>query len=242
MVGRYGRRNHGFIDMTGWVMSEHGVPDSWITVLSLADPYISPSDGHKRQRWLCQCKCGKEFITLGHRIRKGLAKSCGCKPTELSDEVIESIRKKNSTHGDSKSRLYKCWRGIKTRCLSPTDQHWKDYGGRGITVCDEWADSYENFREWALSNGYKDDLTIDRIDVNGNYEPSNCRWATIKEQANNKRDNNYLTFNGKTQTVVQWAEELGIIPVTLEARIHRYGWSVERALTEPVHNNGVKRK
>ena len=108
------------------------------------------------------------------------------------------------------------------------------YGGRGISVCKEWDESYEAFRDWALANGYADGLSIDRIDVDGNYEPPNCRWATNQEQQNNKRTNVYLTFNGKTQTIAQWAREVGINPVTLHARIYRYRWSVERALTEQV--------
>lgn len=234
METRYGKRKYGFVDMTGWVMAEHGVPNSWLTVLELAEPYISPSDGHKRQQWLCRCKCGKEFVTLGHRIRKGIVLSCGCKPPEFSDEWYENVKKSNSTHGDSGTRLYKCWHGIRLRCNNPQDQHYPLYGGRGISVCKEWDESYEAFRDWALANGYADGLSIDRIDVDGNYKPSNCRWATNQEQQNNKRTNVYLTFNGKTQTIVQWAREVGINPVTLNARIRRYRWSVERALTEQV--------
>lgn len=237
METKYGKRKYGFIDMTGWVMAEHGVPNSWLTVVKLAEPYISPSDGHKRQQWLCRCRCGNEIIVLGHRLRKGITLSCGCKPREFSDEWRQNIRERNMTHGDSKSRLYKCWRSMKDRCRNPSDHNYNLYGARGIDVCDEWYNSYEKFRNWALANGYTEELTIDRIDVNGGYEPSNCRWATNQEQANNKRTNVHLTFNGKTQTVFQWAREVGLNPITLEARIHRYKWDVERALTEPLHNN-----
>ena len=223
-----------FIDMTGWKMWEHGVPDSWITVISLAEPYISPKDGHKRQMWLCRCQCGKEFLCLGHRIRHGITKSCGCKPQADGYDFITNLGKKNKTHGDTGTRLYKIWSSMKARCNNPHDGHYKDYGERGIAVCDEWMMSYEDFKKWAEENGYKNNLTIDRIDVNGNYEPSNCRWANSTEQANNRRSSVLLDYNGETMTISQWAKRIGIKTVTLHARIKRYGWSIERALTEPV--------
>ncbi len=119
---------------------------------------------------------------------------------------------------------------MKDRCYNPNFKSFANYGGRGITVCDEWANSYRKFHEWSLENGYRDDLTIDRIDVNGNYEPSNCRWLTIKEQSYNKRTNRKLTYQNKTQTVTEWAVELNIKSNTLLYRLRR-GWTVERALS-----------
>ena len=117
---------------------------------------------------------------------------------------------------------------MKNRCNNPSDKRYKDYGGRGITFCKEWND-FESFRDWASANGYRDDLTIDRIDVNGNYEPSNCRWATIEEQANNKRNNLVFTLNGRTQTLAQWCEEYGMNYFTVYRRLG-YGWDISKAL------------
>ena len=124
-------------------------------------------------------------------------------------------------HGKYKTRLYRTWSRIKTRCYNKNFQHFKHYGGRGITVCDEWLHDFMAFYDWAISNGYADNLTIDRIDVDGNYEPSNCRWITNEEQQNNRRNNIHLTYKGKTQTITQWANELGIKRDLIERRYHR---------------------
>lgn len=113
-------------------------------------------------------------------------------------------------HGKSSTRLYRTWTRMKTRCYNKKFQHYKSYGGRGIKVCDEWLHDFMAFYNWAVSHGYNDNLTIDRIDVNGDYEPNNCRWLTNEEQQNNKRNNIHLTYKGKTQTISQWANELGI--------------------------------
>ena len=119
------------------------------------------------------------------------------------------------------------------RCTCECWRDYKNYGGRGITVCPEWKESFESFRDWALANGYQDNLTLDRIEVNGNYEPSNCRWATVKQQANNTRSSRYLEFNGEVKTVKEWADELGLNYRTLYSRITTKGWSIEKALTTP---------
>lgn len=121
---------------------------------------------------------------------------------------------------------------MKNRCYNPKNKHYKDYGGRGITVCDEWLDKkngHKNFWNWALENGWKEKLSIDRIDVNGNYEPSNCRWATPKEQANNRRNNAYITIHGATKTAQEWAEQIGITERAFMSRV-AYGWSEDRLL------------
>lgn len=149
---------------------------------------------------------------------------------------------KKVRHGLSRTRLYRKYVGMKTRCYCNNEQYYKDYGGRGIKVCDEWLGKYgfTNFAKWAFENGYSEEkgdngktiLTLDRIDVNGDYTPSNCRWVTNQEQQNNKRDNVFLEFNGKKQTMMQWARELGVGFRMIENRIKR-GWSVEKTLTTP---------
>lgn len=132
-----------------------------------------------------------------------------------------------------RTRLYTAWSNMKQRCCNRARPDYPTYGGRGITICPEWAEDFSAFMAWALDNGYKDHLTLDRIDTNGPYSPGNCRWVTRKAQANNRRTNRLLTLYGKTQSMGQWAQELGIGSGTLWRRLHN-GWSVERALTMPV--------
>lgn len=160
----------------------------------------------------------------------------------LSEETKMKISRANRTHGESKTRLYRVWYHIRSRCFDKNTPYYKDYGGRGITICDEWRGNYIAFRDWALQNGYREDLTIDRIDNNGNYEPSNCRWADAKTQANNRRSNLYLTYNGETLTALQWAKKLGINHNTISMRLYKYGKTVDEALSLPVKaQKGVKR-
>ena len=133
------------------------------------------------------------------------------------------------------TRLGRIHHNMKTRCNNPNYDKYQYYGGRGISVCDEWNNSYDSFEEWSLSHGYADDLTLDRIDQDGNYTPENCRWVSIKEQANNRSSNHYLIYNDKTQTLTQWAEETGIPYSCLLQRV-KAGWPVDRIFTEPYHN------
>lgn len=179
---------------------------------------------HRRVLWLCKCDCGNYKSISGNDLNK--CSSCGCKKREL---LIE----KNTTHNATKTRLYNTWQGMKKRCYNPKDKYYHIYGGRGITVCDEWKDNFQAFYDWAMSHGYQDDLSIDRIDPDGNYSPENCRWATAKEQANNKRNNHLIGYNGKKQTMIQWANELDIKYQTLAARINKYHWNIDRALNTP---------
>ena len=135
-------------------------------------------------------------------------------------------------HGETHTRLHKIWESMIARCEYEKHPYFADYGGRGVTVCEEWHD-YLTFRNWAMSNGYSDDLTIDRIKNEDGYNPNNCKWSTIKEQQNNKRNNRRLTWNGETKTVTEWAEVVGISKTTIKERLNA-GWTVEMALTTPV--------
>lgn len=175
--------------------------------------------------WLCMCDCGNETVVSGGHLRGLKTKSCGCSRKET----------KNFTHKMTGSRLYKVWQAMKSRCYYEKSEMFKHYGGRGITVCDEWKNSFISFYDWSIKNGYDENAergqcTIDRIDVNGNYEPNNCRWATIKQQANNTRRNHLIKYNGKTQTVSQWANELGVEPDSIFNRLQK-GFTEEEALT-----------
>lgn len=143
---------------------------------------------------------------------------------------------KREMHGDSKAKahLYNTWRAMKSRCYNENDKSYKWYGKKGIVVCDAWKDSYVNFKEWAQRSGYEDGLTIERLDTNGNYEPENCCWKTILEQANNRSDNIDITYNGDTKTLKQWAVQLNIPYQTLQFRVCDAGWSIDKAFTEPL--------
>ena len=147
--------------------------------------------------WLFRCDCGKEKVINKQSVIRGLTTSCGC-------YAIEERNKANSTHKMSKTRLYRCWQDMKNRCYNPSRKKYEIYGGRGIIVCSEWKNSFENFSDWSLRNGYKEGLSIDRIDVNGNYCPENCRWTTMKEQNNNRRNNHKITINNETKNLCEW--------------------------------------
>ena len=142
--------------------------------------------------WLCQCDCGNKTLVRTPMLNSGRTKSCGCLKFES----------RNSTHGLGKTRLYSLWSKMKDRCFRKNNPAYKWYGGRGITICKEWIEDFINFYNWAMDNGYNDDLSIDRIDVNGNYEPSNCRWIPLKEQALNTRTTKFLTYKGFRCTMV----------------------------------------
>lgn len=182
---------------------------------------VGRAENNSRNRacWVCACKCGSITVVSGSDLLSGNTKSCGCR------------RKK---HGFSRTRLHKIWLCMKNRCYYHNHDQYSNYGCRGIAVCDEWKNNFIAFMNWALASGYNDNLTIDRIDVDGNYEPSNCRWITNKEQQNNRRNNHMISFNGKTQSLTKWAEEFGIKSRTLSQRINGMHWSIEKALTTPV--------
>lgn len=142
-------------------------------------------------RWLCECDCGNEKVIRAQDLKEGKTQSCGCLRSELVSE-------RNYVHGHSEERIHNIWRGMKKRCLNPKSKSYKDYGARGIRICDEWLNDFQAFYDWAIANGYSDSLSIDRIDNDGNYRPSNCRWADRKTQNINQggRKNNKLGLRG----------------------------------------------
>jgi len=169
-------------------------------------------------RWLCLCGCGERKVVDGSSLRSGRSKSCGC------------FRREAKTHGQCYTKIYFVWSGMRARCRNPKAQDYKNYGGRGIRVCERW-EKFENFL--ADMGEAPSGTTLDRVDVNGDYEKSNCRWATRRVQARNQRRTVMLTFDGRSQSRADWADELGIKHATLTSRL-RNGWSVEQALTGAV--------
>jgi hypothetical protein len=183
------------------------------------------SHSNRYAYWKCRCECGKETIVRSSHLIAGLVKTCGCSWAENGKKTVIHAQNANVIHGDSKSRLYNIWSNMLQRCENENATGFALYGGRGIKVCPEWHD-YVVFKEWALKNGYRDDLTIDRESVNGNYEASNCRWADTETQANNTRRNIVLTLNNETMTASQWAKQLGISRTTF-FRLLKQGKNLE---------------
>ena len=218
-------RAHNFIDMTGWVMSEHGVPDSRLIVVEYAGLK------NKKVMWKCMCTCEdkNEVVACASNIRYGNTLSCGCIQKERTAMC--------ATHRESKSRLYKIWANMKSRCFTESTNEYENYGGRGITVCDEWVNSYIEFKNWAINNGYADNLTIERIDVDGNYCPENCKWITKSQQANNTTKSRFITYKDETHTLAEWSKILGIKSHTLAYRLDVCKMSIEDAFTRPVTSN-----
>lgn len=204
----------------------------------------------------CKCDCGEEVEVVASRLRAGKMKSCGCYrrdrmivdnpasknakyPTGNKGKVDKKrsggteTRIQQGARGESYTRLYGIFSGMKKRCYNTNSQFYKNYGGRGIEICDEWLSDYQNFKKWAWENGYSDELSIERVNVNGNYEPSNCTWIDMRLQAKNRTNVAAIEYNGKTYTIRDLAKEVGIKEHTLAARL-RAGWSVEEAVSAPV--------
>lgn len=184
-------------------------------------------DSHGSIKYLCKCECGKEKLVDGYSLRSGISKYCiDCKNQKRYG------KKKNK-------RINIIYNGMKARCYNSNTPEYKNYGGRGIKMCDEWINNPQSFYDWAMDNGYEEGLSIDRIDVNGNYEPSNCRWVTKEVQDNNRRNNRKITYKGKTKTLSQWSKKYNINIVTLSDRL-KAGLSIEEALNKPVIKSGGK--
>lgn len=182
----------------------------------------SHRDPGQTWKWRCQCACSREVLVQGSILKAGKTSACTSCASRMS----------STTHGGTGTPLYTRWRAMLGRCENPRNRAWSNYGGRGITVCPQWH-SFEQFAA-DMAPGFREELELDRIDYNGNYEPANCRWATRVEQQNNRRNNHVVEFEGTSRTVYEWASVVGIKPNTLICRLRR-GWPVERALTEPTH-------
>lgn len=182
---------------------------------------------NKALLWVCHCDCGNTTVASNSNLLSGRIVSCGC-------YYKETRGKTHRIHGMYQSRAYQIWGAMRARCTNPGSPSWKHYGGRGIQVCTRW-NTFENF--YADMGDPPAGLSIDRIDNNGDYEPSNCRWATTHEQSRNRRDNIYLECNGIRQTFIDWANSLGLSDASLRRRLAR-GWSLEDALTIPKYGKG----
>jgi hypothetical protein len=205
-----------FIDLTGQKFGR-------LTVIHRIENKYS-----KATKFLCQCSCGKEVPVNAASLKNGTTKSCGCYHQEIRSQSL-------TTHGMSKIPLYRTWKAMMSRCYNTHHMGYPDYGGRGITVCQQWHD----FPTWYAYMGEppSKNHTIERIDNNGNYEPSNCRWATRKEQANNKSNNRIIEFNGQTKTLKQWAEVIKMPYKTLHARLNQANWSIEKSFKTPLRRH-----
>jgi len=207
-----------------------------LTVLKLnhIQEYISPNDVISNKGfYLCKCDCGNECIILKQNLKLGYTKSCGC----LQKEKARINGLNTKTHGLTNTRLYKVLQNMKSRCYDKNSINYGRYGYHAIIICDEWLDKdngFINFYNWSIANGYQDNLTIDRINSNGNYEPSNCHWATYKEQNRNRRNNRLITYNRETHCIAEWSEILGINISTLHNRIKRPHLSIKKAFETPV--------
>lgn len=181
----------------------------------------TPKGGIKRSKhyWLCICDCGNKIIArkdfLGVKIF-----SCGCYRNELN-------------HGLRDTRIYSIWKGMKQRCYNVHSPKYKVYGQRNIEICKEWKNNFSNFYNWSINNGYKDNLSIDRINVNGNYCPENCRWIPLKQQARNKQASIFIKYNQQEKTLAEWCEILKLKYIKTYKRIYLYHWSIEKAFNTP---------
>ncbi len=191
----------------------------------------------KNAYWKFQCDCGQVTTLAAHSVKRGDSKSCGCHRREVS-------RQKATIHGHAanggQTRLYRIWAAMNRRCDLETHGAYDRYGGRGIHVCAEWANSFQAFEQWAMSSGYSDELSIDRRDNDGGYEPGNCRWVTEKVQANNRSSNRTVIYEGVEMTLASFAELIGLDPNTVAYRLNN-GWSIEETATKRQANRDYKR-
>ena len=189
----------------------------------------SKNDKHGRKYYFCECQCQDKTVKSirGDSLISQKSTSCGCYNRERVSDVT-------SKHKSSNSDLYDVWINMKQRCLNKNNPSYNNYGGRGITICDEWLNNFSEFRKWSIENGYEKGLNIDREDNDKGYSPDNCRFITYIENQNNKRTNTYLEFNNEINTIANWARKLNMNPRTLVTRLDTLNWSIEKTLTTPV--------
>lgn len=185
-------------------------------------------DKYGKHLWHCSCECGGEKVVPERYLLDGQSKSCGC----VFTEYMQARNRQSATHRLSRTPLYKIWTGLKDRCHNPKSHTWKDYGGRGITVCERWDNSFEAFME-DMGQRPSPKHSIDRIDPNGNYEPSNCRWATSAEQARNRRNSTLVEVDGVKRTLGEVSVMLGGNRHLVRSRVCN-GWSIEKAISTPL--------
>ena len=192
---------------------------------SLTVVRLAPKEGRGR-RWECRCDCDATTAVLAGNLLNGNTTSCGCRGSRAS------IGDRTRTHGSTNAAEYNVWCKMRARCLSASSDQYQYYGGRGISICVRWSE----FASFLADMGKRPSRrhTLDRIDTNGNYEPGNCRWADSETQSNNRRNNRKITYDGRSQTVGQWARELGMMYGTLWARLEKYGWDVRSAIETAV--------
>ncbi len=178
--------------------------------------------------WRCRCNCGNIVVVGREYLFSSHILNCGC-------NVNGKVR-----HGMTKTRIHTIWVSMRQRCYNKNFREYDRYGGRGITVCQAWLDDFMNFYNWAMANGYSDELTLDRKDNDGNYCPENCRWATMEQQSNNRSSSKLITYNGETRTMAGWARKFGIRYSTLQQRISNSGWSFEKAISTPIKRREKK--
>lgn len=189
---------------------------------------------NKKTYWLCKCDCGNIKEIEGDPLVRGRIVTCGCQNKKTGKES------RSYKHGLTNTRIMRIWANMKDRCYNAKNKAFKNYGGRGIKVYDEWINSVEAFWKWSKENGYSESLTIDRIDVNGNYEPSNCRWVDRKTQCNNQRNNHRILFKGQFLTISQISEKQGIPSHVISNRLYS-GWTEQRAINTPYKKRNYDR-
>lgn len=200
----------------------------YLTIIKEVEPHVTPC-GTIRRRFLCKCDCGKTVVRNLQTLTLGLNSSCGCQKFDIG-----SLNRKY-TKEQTQSFLYSTWLGMRQRCFDKNSSHYKYYGDKGVTMCEEWINDYSKFYEWSIKNGASKELTIDRIDNNGNYEPNNCRWVDSIVQANNKTQNRVIEYNGEKLTLMQWSRKTGIKDATIRMRLDKYGYSIGEALGYESH-------
>lgn len=203
------KKGHGLIDISGQRFGR-------LTAVRYHD--YTNNNG---SRWLFRCDCGNEIVAYSSLVRSGRTKSCGC--------LNQELRKSRARHGMVGTPIHNAWLHMRQRCNNPNSREFKNYGGRGIKVCPEW-DDFKEFYSWSVENGYREGLTIDRINNDGNYEPDNCRWVTMLVQENNKRNNHFVTYKGERMTVSQCARRANVSRNKLFYRMSKWNMSADEAV------------